>query len=117
MSMPSKCKFFLDPLKVLKHYKSCSLHPSKTSNLQSVYKYVTGTDLIEAHNSIIDCKAQTAIVGSGMFYSFVDKTKSIFLIDYMFSKRQQSEMKKRLKLTKPVHEPWIELSNDDDPSM
>ncbi len=40
MSMPSKCKFFLNLLKVLKHSKSCPLHQSKTkldsSNLQSV---------------------------------------------------------------------------------
>ncbi len=98
MFMPSKCKFFLNPLKVLKHYKSCPLHPTKTklesSNLQSVYKYVTRTDLIGAHDSIIDCKAQTAIVGSRMFYSFVDKTKSIFFINDMFLKREQSKMKK-----------------------
>ncbi len=119
MSMPSKYKFFLDPLKVLKHYKSCPLHPSKTKleswNLQSIYKYITGTDLIVAHNSINDCK-ETAIIGSGMFYSFVDKTKSIFIIDYMFSKHEQSKMKKWLEPAKPVYEPLIELNNYDDPS-
>ncbi len=121
MSMPSKCKFFLNPLKVLNHYKSCPLHPSKTklesSNLKLVYKYITGTDLIGAHNIIIDCKAQTAIIENGMIYSFVDKTKYIFLIDYLFSKHEQRKMKTRLKPAKPVHEQWIELNNNDDPSM
>ncbi len=68
MSMPPKSKFFLDPLKVLRHYKSCLLYPPKTilelSNLQSIYNYITGADLIGVHNSTIDCKAQTAIAGS-----------------------------------------------------
>ncbi len=52
-----------------------------------------------------------------MFNSFADKTKSIFLINHMFSKCEQSKMKKRLKPAKPIHKLCIELNNDDDPSM
>lgn len=121
MSMPPKCKFFLDPLKVLRHHKSCLFHPSKTnlewSNLQPIFKYITWADLIGMHDSLVDCKQQTAMVGSEMFFSSVDKPKSIFCINKISSKHEQSEMKKQLEPAKPFHETWVELDNNNDLSM
>ncbi len=77
-SMTPKCKFFIDLLKITKHYKSCFFNLSKTklesSNLQSIYKYVMGQDLVGAHSSIADCMMQTTIVGSDLFFSFINKT-------------------------------------------
>mmetsp|Transcript_2671 Transcript_2671/g.5719 ORF Transcript_2671/g.5719 Transcript_2671/m.5719 type:complete len:210 (+) Transcript_2671:719-1348(+) len=121
IAMPPKCKFFINPFKIIKHYKSCFLHPSKMklelSNLQSIYKYVTEQDLVGAHDSIGDYKAQTTIVVTDLFFSFIDKTKSIFPINEIFSKCEQSEMQKRLEPAKPVHEPWVELDGNDDSSI
>jgi len=65
----------------------------------------------------VDCKAQTTIVGSDMFFSFIDKTKSIYPIDEIFSKREQIEMQKRLEPAKPVHKLWVELHDNDNSSM
>ncbi len=57
------------------------------------------------------------IIGSGVFFSFVDKTKFIFFTYKIFSKKEQSKMKKQLKPTKPVHKPWLEVNDDDNSSM
>ncbi len=35
----------------------------------------------------------------------------------MFSMHEQSEMKKQLDPAKPVHEPWVELNNNNDTSV
>ncbi len=98
MAMPLKCKFFIDPLKIIKCYKSCFLHLLRAklelSNLQSIYKYVTGQDLVGFHDDIVNCKAQTTMVGSDLFFSFINKTKSMYPIDEIFSKHEQSEMQK-----------------------
>ncbi len=52
-----------------------------------------------------------------MFFSFVDKPKSILCINEMFSKHEQSDLKKQLEPAKPVYEPWGAFDNNDDPSM
>ncbi len=43
---------------------------------------------------LLIAKHRLQYAGSRMFYSFVDKTKSIFFINDMFLKCEQSEMKK-----------------------
>ncbi len=93
MIIPPKLKCFIDPLRVIKHYKSCPLHPEKTklesSSLESIYKFVSGKDFEGAHDSLNDVKAQTVVVGSKLFVDFVDKTKSIKTISEIFSNREQ----------------------------
>ncbi len=50
----------------MKAYSRCKLHKKHTKlesySLGSVYKYVTGDQLIGAHDSINDVRGQTAVV-------------------------------------------------------
>ena len=58
LSMPHQIEYFFDPLKIIKHYKSCRLKPCK-SKLNSlsfgvVWKFIKGKVLENAHNNLID---------------------------------------------------------------
>ena len=112
LSVPPQMEFFMDPLHVIKSYKSCPFHPTKSKldslELGCVWKFVTGENLNNAHDSLIDAKAQTDIVTSNHFIPFIDKTKSIRNIDEIFSKRDTLDMIKKLEPSRPVHDPWKE---------
>ena len=116
--MPPGMKYFLDPLKVIRHYKLCALCPVKSKleslELGSVYKFITGTNLNGAHDSLVDVKAQTEIVTHPSFSSFINKSASICLIEDIFTASEKSKMANKLELepSRPVHEPWKELDKD-----
>ena len=80
---PKQIQFFLDPLKVIKQYKTCKLNSnhSKLDNfaLGEVYRYITRRDLDNQHNSLVDCQAQTLIVTDKMFFPFINKTHKCVL--------------------------------------
>ena len=118
LTIPHQIKYFMDPLEVIKNYRSCSLHPSKSKldslELGVVYKYITGDNLNGAHDSLVDVKAQTIVITSCRFMPHIDKTKSIRLIDEMFSKAETRDMLKGMESLRPVHEPWVELVEGDD---
>ena len=100
--MPPQIKFFLDPLKVIKEYKSCPIHKSK-SRLESlelgcVWSYLKEDrpNLNGAHSSLVDAIAQTDIIIHIYFQPFVDKTQSIRTIEALFGAREQAEMRKKM---------------------
>ncbi len=89
MNIPLQLQFFLDLLQVIQNYKSCPLHPEKTKlescNLKSIYRFVSGKALRRAHDSLNNVKAQTHIDGS-------------FVINDIFTKHKQNEMRKKWNL-------------------
>lgn len=68
LTIPSQIQYFMDPIEVIKNYRSCSIHPSKSRldslELGVVYKFVTGYNLNGAHDSSVDVKAQTMVITS-----------------------------------------------------
>ena len=106
----------MDPSKVIQTYKTCKLNHHKTGNdtyaLGEVWKKVTKKDELEnAHDAIIDCRAQMDILCSKEFKAFRNKTNSIKTIAEILSTKEQNELKKDGESVRPVHKPWSELLN------
>ena len=114
LSFPDKLLFFLDPLKIIREYKGCKLHPSKSKLpnlcLGTVWKYIHNQNLDGAHCALVDCIAQTNIIKDKRFLDYIDKSKSVRTIESIFNRRQQLEIKKQLEPVLPVHFPWKELN-------
>ena len=122
LNMPPQVKHFLDPLKVIREYKSCPIN-SKNSKLESyelgvVWSYLhNGDNFNGAHDSLADAKAQTDIVISDSFgMKFIDRTKSIRRIQDLFTKTEVSEMRKTMEPLREVHTPWLEIKDHKDAS-
>ncbi len=116
-SLPENIKFFIDPYRVIEKYKSCGFNKTKSKieayELGVVWKYANnGTNLSGAHDSLVDVKAQTDILVHGSFVPFIDRSSSIQPIDEIFSRTVQNEWHKELKPIRPVHAPWVELTNE-----
>eukprot|EP00956_Cyclotella_meneghiniana_P001873 scaffold2044_cov23-Cyclotella_meneghiniana.AAC.2 len=83
----------MDPLEVIKGYK-CPPHPDKSKldslELGVVYHFVTGINLNGAHDSLVDVKAQTTVITSVQFCNFIDKTKSIRLVEDIFTAAEKT---------------------------
>jgi hypothetical protein len=115
--LPSKLQYFMDPYKVIKHYTSCRINPTKSKidslSLGSIYKYLfDGEDIEGAHNSLNDCNAQTSIMFHEYFVPFVNRTQSIDHIDKIFKLKDIAEWKRNMEPIRPVHDPWKELIGD-----
>ena len=116
-SLPENIKFFIDPYRVIEKYKSCGFNKTKSKieayELGVVWKYANnGTNLSGAHDSLVDVKAQTDILVHGSFVPFIDRSSSIQPIDEIFSRTVQNEWRKELEPIRPVHAPWVELTNE-----
>jgi hypothetical protein len=106
----------MDPLEAIKGYK-CPLHPDKSKldslELGVVYQFITGENLNGARDSLVDVKAQTTVIMSTQFREYIDKAKSIRLVEDIFTAAEKREMLKKMESLRPVHEPWIELVEGD----
>jgi len=106
----------MDPKKVISHYKGCPLNSSKSKidsyALGVVWKYIHKKNLNEAHNSLIDVKAQTDVVTHPYFHNFLDVTKSYELIENIVAASVRKVLLKKLESRREVHEPWRELSEE-----
>ncbi len=118
LSISSQLKFFLDHC----HPKTqvSPLHKAKSKleslELGAVFHYLFNSDIDNTHNSLADAMAQTKIATHTKFSNFIDHAFSIHSIDEIFSKQQQKDMMKKLEPVYPVHNPWIELSTENDRS-
>ena len=116
-SMPSKIKYFIDPYSVMTHYASCKLNKSKSKldsyELGIVWKYLNKVNLNGAHDSLVDTKAQTDIIIHPYFMSFIDRLASVKENIDIFTATQQNEWKTKMELVCPVHEPWMEITKDN----
>ena len=108
----------MDPLRVIKHYSGCKLNP-KHSKLDSlklgvVWKFIKNVNLSGAHDSLVDAKAQSDIILHPSFAPYLNKTQSIVPIDEIFTETEVREMKKKMEPNHPVHDPWVEITEDAD---
>jgi hypothetical protein len=117
-SLPANIKFFIDPYRVIKKYKSCGFNKTKSKieayKLGVVWKYANnGTNLCGAHDSLVDVEAQIDTLVHGSFVPFIDCSLSIQPInEIFFSRTIQNEWRKELEPICPVHAPWVELTNE-----
>ena len=81
--------------------------------LGSIWKYLNDGNLNGAHDSLVDTKAQTDIVIHPYFVPFVNRSASVKEIADIFTATQQNEWKKKMEPTRPVHEPWVEITKDN----
>ena len=113
-------KYFLDPLKVIRHFKGCKFNPqhSKLDSLElgMVWKHMNGgeVNLNGAHDSLINVKAQSDIIVHPSFVPYLNKSASIDDITEIFSKTEIREWKKEMEPLGPVHSPWKEIDVDND---
>jgi len=117
LSMPPQFYYFMVPLEVIQNYKGCKFHPIKSKleslELGCVWKFIMNCNLDSTHDSLVDAKAQTDIVSHKFFQAFIDQTKSIHIIDEIFTWAEQRNMTRLLEPTCPIHDPWFELTNND----
>jgi len=116
-SMPSRLRFYMDPLRMIKKWKSMELNPKKSKleslSLSSVYRFISGGDcLMGAHDSLVDVGAQSDIILHKYFIPYLDRTDAICTVENIFGKNKLSEMKRDLEPIRPVHEPWTEQTED-----
>ena len=112
-------KYFVDPLKVIRHYSRYKLNPkhSKLDSLELgvVCKHINeGANLNGAHCSLVDAKAQADIFLHPSYVPYLNKTQLLHPIDEIFSKTEVREWKKKMEPTRPVHKPWIEIDEEND---
>ena len=115
--MPSQINYFIDPYRVMKKYESCPLNAKKSKlnsyELGVVWKYIHGTNLNGAHNSLIDVKAQTDIILHKSFVPFINRSSSMQKITDIFTATQQNQWKRDMEPIRPVHAPWREQTRGD----
>jgi hypothetical protein len=112
--LPPQIKYFIDPYWVVSYFKTCPMNKTKSKidlyNVESIWKFISNTNLNGSYNSLVDSKDQTNIFLHKNFVPFIDCTHTVQPIDAIFSSTQQNKWKKMMEPEQPVHHPWIELS-------
>jgi hypothetical protein len=110
LDMPTQIQYFMDPCYVIEHYTRCPLNPLRTkigsTAMGNIYKYLFGQELANAHNSLVDAKAQTKIILHKTFLPFMNEQYSIKLLDDVWNRKVQAQAKVASEPTRPVPEPW-----------
>jgi len=114
-AMPNRLDYYMDPFRMLKKWKSCPLHQSKSKMpslaLSAVWSYINGGAVLQgAHDSLVDAKAQSDLLVNEAFVPFIDRTDSFSPIEKIFGANELSAMKRVLEPIRPVHKPWEELT-------
>ena len=78
-----------------------------------IWKYLNDGNLNGAYDSLVDTRAQTDIVIHPYFVPFIDMSASVKEIADIFTATQQNEWKKKMEPIRPVHEPWVEITKDN----
>jgi hypothetical protein len=118
--LPRWCPYFMDPMKVISHYKGCKLHESRRpvsqqgNSLDVVWCFINGkTELAGAHSSLIDARAQADIVADKRFVMYMDKPESIKAIDEIWMTKRKKRDSLEAELTRTVPEGWEELPENE----
>ena len=121
LNLPTRIKYFMDPYKVMNHYKTCRLNKRFTKldsyELGVMWRYIQLPEIKNlngAHNSLVDTKAQTDLFTHPEFVPFINRAASIQPVDKIFSSTQLSVWMKRMEPVRTVHEPWQEVTRDAD---
>ena len=92
LSLPTRIKYFMDPYKVMDHYKTCRLNKRFTKldsyELGVMWRYIQLPEIKNlngAHNSLVDAKAQTDLFTHPEFVPFINRAASIQPVDKIFS--------------------------------
>jgi hypothetical protein len=114
--LPDKLQYHIDPYHVIQSYTSCKIHPTKSKidslSLGVVFKFLFEEPIEGAHDSLIDCKSQTTIIINEAFAPFINRSQSVKLITQLFNISTINDWKKRMEPVRPVHEPWVELTDE-----
>jgi len=116
LRLPSGLEYFVDPSKVISNYTSCSLNNKHTGlvgcGLAQTWCHVMGqTALPSAHDSLVDCKAQTDVFLDMRFKACLDKTKSVERMEDVFKAKRVREMVTEHEITRGVPEGWKDDTN------
>jgi hypothetical protein len=111
LSMPTGIKNFMDPMMVIRHYKSCKLNMKHATinsyALASVWMFVKEKDdLPNAHDSLVDAKAQMDVVVDSRFTPFINKSQSIVLWDDVWMAKKKTAAASRDELTRATPDGW-----------
>jgi hypothetical protein len=111
--MPERCQYFMDPMQVIKNYKSCKLNRVHSGiigyGLAVVYCYITGRqELAGAHSSLVDAQAQCQIVTDTRFQPFIDKPTSIVLLDGVWAARRKALEAYQEEISRAVPVGWTD---------
>jgi len=110
LNFPQRCQFFLDPYRTIFHYKTCQLNPARSRlqslSLSTVYEYINGSPLEDAHNSLADCQAQADVLFDLRFRDFWDKPKSIVLVEDVWDNKIKKRAKQDQEKRRQVHSAW-----------
>jgi hypothetical protein len=119
--LPDRIKYFMDPYKIMDKYKTCKLNKKFTRldsyELGIMWKYIqlpAIRNLNGAHDSLVDTKAQTDIIVDSRFIPFINRSDSIVPVEKIFTATQQSEWMKKMEPLRPVHQPWQEVTPEND---
>ena len=112
LSFPCRVKYFLDPYLSIQATKSCQLNRCKSkidsTKLSAVYRYIHNNNksLINAHDSLVDAKAQAEIVMHQHFRRIFRKKNEIKYITDAFQNKTKKRVSVQEEPNRPVHEPW-----------
>ena len=62
---------------------------------------------------MVDVKVQGDIILHPYFVPWINKKYTLQVIEDIFSATQKRDMLKKMEPIRPVHKPWIELTEDD----
>jgi len=116
LSMPQWCPFLLDPQAVTTAYTGCKFNSNHSKlesyGLETVWCYyaMQQEQLSNAHNSLVDCKAQMDIVLHGHFQNYIDKKKSVTTFDEIWSAKRKRHSEVSSEATRKVPPGWTEDS-------
>jgi hypothetical protein len=111
---------FLDPLHVIKHYKTCKINSQhsklETYELGSVWRHLFPEAEFPGslHDSMTDAICQNDLIAHDEFVTYINRSQSIRLISDMFRSNERKELLHKLEPNRPVHGPWKEVTLDDD---
>ena len=105
--MPQEIEYFMDPYLIIKKFKGCPLHPSKSElrnlSLSTVYKHVTGNNLSNAHDSLVDCRAQGTVIACNDFAKHKNMKTSISTIESVWSVKNKRRLEQEEELKVQPH--------------
>ena len=115
LSFPDRIKYFIDPFYQIKQSKKCGFHPYKSKleslSLGKVYEFMSGSPLQNAHSSIVDAKAQTAILLHKEFRCILKKKHCATYITDMFATKTKKRVAIAAEPERNVHSTWTSDNN------
>ena len=78
-----------------------------------MWQYIKNANINGAHDSLVDTKAQTDILIHKYFVPFINRAKSIKMVEDIFAKSEQVKWKKEMEHLHEVHTPWKEKTVGD----